>query len=73
MIVNSVAGNDGVCVTVGDFIGDRDGWIHGDYWETDRELETRKGTQNSAIAECQLMRIDGHIEETTEELISETA
>ena len=73
MVINSVAGNDGICLTVGDFVVSPDHWIHKDYWESSVELTGVGGKKCPLVREYNLLRIDGHIEETQEESISETA
>lgn len=66
IVINSYAGNNGITVTVGKFIGEHPDYYGHDRWEVDRPLKAvyEVGEQpfkdNCFHArECQLLRIDG--------------
>jgi hypothetical protein len=71
VIVNSAAGNDGIVVTVGKFIGDKKEWVYGSHWEIDKTITSRRGQRINFIAEAQLRRIDDE-DTTTWEHVAET-
>lgn len=64
VIINSWAGNNGICVTVGKYLGYVKGKMYTDQWEIDRSLQTvsasgsPSGSYRCASERC-LMRIDG--------------
>jgi len=68
VIVNSIAGNDGIIVTVGEFIGEINGAFGARQWAIDKKLRgvgrvsgEERGYQ-SHISEHQLRRIDDNEE-----------
>jgi hypothetical protein len=69
VIVNSTAGNDGIIVTVGAFIGDVEceipgKWFAENRWNIDKELTSFDGLiKYSHISERCLRRIDDNNEE----------
>ena len=58
IIINSEAGNDGICVTVGKFLGKVLGWRTGSRWEVNKPMNTTLGNTVCHVEERQLMRID---------------
>jgi hypothetical protein len=58
VIVNSVAGNNGVIVTVGKFVGEVLGWEGCKRWEIDKNLPAAHGSIATTMQEHQLERID---------------
>ncbi len=67
IIINSKAGNNGICVTVGKFIGEVDRWLGSKRWEIDRTLYGHLGNSANHAEEYQLMRIDNFkVDETLE-------
>ncbi len=58
VIVNSVAGNAGILVTVGEFVGKVQGWVGYDRWEVDKIVNGTYGDKACHIRERQLLRID---------------
>jgi len=59
-IVNSKAGNNGIVVEVGNFIGDVNGWTHGSRWEISKSIISSWGDYSNTCAERCLQRIDGN-------------
>lgn len=66
IVINSHAGNNGICVTVGNFIGCLRDWPeYNDMWEVDKLLKavdfnTGMPEEPEAVcSESHLMRIDG--------------
>lgn len=64
IIINSGAGNDGTCVTVGKFIGRIEFFMGSRRWEVDKKLRSQSltgaylGQPVDHAQESQLMRID---------------
>lgn len=64
IIINSIAGNNGICVTVGKFIGELPDYEYPDLWEVDKALKSIDGwgvtyEGDRMCAERQLLRVDG--------------
>jgi len=58
IIVNSYCGNNGLRVTVGNFIGKSPQLILGNVWEIDRLIPSTNGWVSMEIPEHNLRRID---------------
>ena len=58
VIVGSLAGNNGIEVTIGKFLGYIKGWD--DRWETDKILNGTRNDKNNSIRESQVRRIDNY-------------
>lgn len=70
LIIRSAAGNEGKCVTVGDYLGEVYGYIGDGRWEVDILLRNTSGNYCNHIPESFLMRIDG-LEENIEQECTE--
>ncbi len=77
IVVNSDAGNDGVCVTVGKYLGSVVGWEGRDQWEVDIELKAIYTIGGGVKPGCchapevNLLRIDSYDGELEEETAQE--
>jgi len=58
IVINSEAGNSGLCVTVVKYLGEVEGFRLNDQWEIDKHLQTLYGNIANHCGESQLMRID---------------
>ena len=64
IIMNSWAGNNGIIVTVGNYIGKVDGWAGNHRWEVDEPIQSVvPGFSSKHLPDYQLMRIDGFKED----------
>ena len=70
VIIHSTAGNDGICVTVGRFIGELDEWVGERRWEIDRHVKATIGYTNH-MQEHQLLRIDNYNPESADSIAEE--
>jgi hypothetical protein len=71
VIVGSAAGNDGIIVTIGKYIGHVNGWVEDNYWEIDKAINSKHGTKHDFCGEKKLRRIDDE-DTTTWEHVAET-
>lgn len=76
IIINSKAGNDGLCVTAVKFVGEEWGCRHKDNWEIDTLIDTvfsngRYAGKINLCSQSKLMRIDGYKdpEQSMDELV----
>lgn len=73
IVINSNAGNNGICLTVLEYIGEMKGQAGSNIWKTDTLLQGRGAlthrlmTPNYYITESKLMRIDGESFEVEKE------
>lgn len=66
LIVNSTCGNEGISLTVLERAEAPPFWDKGQWWTTDTLIKFRCGQLRKMVREEQLMRIDGHDEQETE-------
>ena len=73
VIINSrIPENNGTCVTIGDYLGEVDGYWGQDRWEIDVPIKNTAGGDSFHQQESMLMRIDG-LREKLKEKESEIA
>jgi len=65
IIINSRCGNDGIIVTVGNYIGKSEKLVLGDVWEIDKLIPSTNGWVSMEIPEENLKRIDYDGDEKT--------
>jgi len=58
VIINSHCGNNGLIVTVGDYIGSSAELVLGDVWEIDRLIPSTNGWVSMEIPQKNLCRLD---------------
>lgn len=58
MIINSKCGQNGICVTVLNFIGQVNGWCGNNRWNIDKIITGTYGKKHAHADETCLMRID---------------
>lgn len=77
IVVNSQAGNNGTCVTVGKYLGTVLPWEDDDRWETDIRLKSILISTGEPVPGCRhcsqsrLLRIDSYEGEPEEETAAE--
>jgi len=81
IVINSRAGNNGICLTVLEYIGEVAGYHRNDFWRTDtltkgiHRITKEAGKSDYYMSEFQLMRIDGgefETEQESKEKVNET-
>ena len=70
-IINSVAGNNGTIVTVGDYIGDVNGYFYGDNWCVNKPMKNHINNDTCYFAPAYALRridYDGDEKSSWEEM-----